>query len=364
MHRIEAVNFHRALLFLVCAPLFGQQYTILTIAGANPAGPILYNPTSVAIDSAGNLYIADWSGYVRELRARDGVIAPVAGTGVLGYSGDHGLAISAMIGKAIALAVDAAGNLYIADGDNNRIRRVDMETGIITTVAQASQPTGVTVDAAGDLYFSSSWSSVRKLTARTGVTETIAGQFTTGFGGDNGPALQALFWDPVPTIFPRTGDLYIADYENSRIRMVSAQTGLVTTVAGSGGCAPGPPPFEVQVCQTGFAGDGGPATRALLNHAQAVAIDAAGNLFIADSINHRIRRVDAGTGIIHTIAGTGVSGFSGDGGPALAAQISFPVGIAVDLSDRVYFSDESNHRIRVLSPQTPHLYQPGIRPRR
>jgi len=161
----------------------------------------------------------------------------------------------------------------------------------------------------------------------------------------------------------RNGDIYIADYENSRIRMVTASTGIVTTAVGSGTCAAGVAPFNVTVCQGGFGGDGGPAKYATLNYAEAVAADADGNLYIADTINHRIRRVDASTGLISTIAGSGVNGFSGDGGPALNAEIGFPTGIAVDGSGRIYFADENNNRIRVLIPIAPpsHSFRQGPR---
>ena len=365
-------------LLAACAPLFGQQYTISTVAGEAHGGPVLNNPTSVATDTAGNVYFADWSGLIRKIWARDGTMSAVAGTGIPGYSGDGGQATAARVGKAIALAVDAAGDVYIADGDNNRIRKVDARTGIITTIAGTgaatdsgdggpaihagvARPTGITVDGAGDLYFSSSWSRVRKLNAQTGVIETVAGQFLTGFSGDNGPATGAEFWDPVPTVFPSTGDVYIADYENSRIRRVAAKTGVVTTVAGSGACSPSPPPFVVLVCLGGFGGDGGPATNAKLNHAQSVAIDAEGNLFIADTTNHRIRLVEAASGLIYTIAGNGTSGFSGDGGPAPAAAINSPAGIAVDGLGRVFFSDEGNQRIRMLTPSRPRQIRFGSR---
>ena len=368
-------------MLFACSPLFGQQYTISTVAGGGAAGPILNYPTSVALDSEDNLYAGDWSGFVRKIWAGGGAITTVAGTGILGYSGDGGRATSAMIGRAISLALDAAGNIYISDGDNNRIRRVEVSTGIITTVAGTgattdsgdggpavnagvSRPTGITVDAAGDIYFSSSWSRVRKVIASTGIIETVAGRFVTSFGGDNGPALDALFWDPIPSVVGRSGNIYIADYENSRIRMVTAKTGIVTTFAGSGACPSGLPALNVLVCQGGFGGDGGPARDATLNHAAAAALDADGNLYIADTINHRIRRVDASTGLIYTIAGNGVSGFSGDGGPALAAEITFPTGLAVDSSRRVYFADESNNRIRVLTPvtQRPHRVGQRLRP--
>ena len=138
----------------------------------------------------------------------------------------------------------------------------------------------------------------------------------------------------------------------------------MTTVAGSSACAASAPFQNVLVCQGAFTGDGGPAKNATLNHAEAVALDAEGNLYIADTINHRIRRVDASSGFIHTIAGNGVSGFSGDGGPALDAEITFPAGIAVDSSGRVYFADESNNRIRVLTPvpPRPHRFEPRRRP--
>jgi sugar lactone lactonase YvrE len=361
---------YRTILLLACAPVFGQQYTISTIAGHGAAGAFLSNPTSVAVDQSGDVYVADWSGFIRKIWVRDGATSTFAGTGILGYSGDGGQATNAMIGKAISLALDAAGNIYFADGDNNRIRRVDISTRIITTVAgtgaaadsgdggpavQAgvARPTGITVDAVGDLYFSSSWSRVRKLIVHSGIIETVAGQVATSFNGDNGLAVNALFWDPIPAVVNRSGDIYIADYENSRVRMVTASTGIVTTWAGSGACATGIPAFNAAVCQGGFGGDGGPAKNATLNHAAAVALDAGGNLYIADTINHRIRRVDVSTGIISTIAGNGLNGFSGDGGPAIAAAISFPAGIVVDGSGRVYFADESNHRIRVLIPVAP-----------
>jgi len=194
---------------------------------------------------------------------------------------------------------------------------------------------------------------MRKLTAATGIIETIAGQIVTGFAGDGGPAIEARFWDPVPGAVSRAGQLYLADYENSRIRMIDFSTGIVTTVAGSGSCPVSSGPFKSPVCQGGFAGDGGPATHASLNYAAAVALDAHGDLYIADTLNHRIRRVNANTGLIYTIAGTGISGFSGDGGSAISAKISEPAGIAVDASGRVYFTDEGNQRIRVLIPAAP-----------
>jgi hypothetical protein len=380
MRHNPKVTHYRTILLLACAPAFGQQYTISTIAGNGVAGAFLSNPTSVAVDSAGDVYIADWSGFIRKLWVRNGATTIVAGTGILGYGGDGGQAINATIGKAISIALDPAGNIFIADGANNRIRRVDISTGIITTVAGTgaaadsgdgglavhagvSQPTGIAVDGVGNLYFSSSWSRVRKLTATTGIIETVAGQLVTSFGGDNGPALNALFWDPIPSVVTRSGDIYITDFENSRVRIVTASTGIVTTLVGSGACPTGVPPFNAVVCQGGFGGDGGPAKTATLNYAQAVALDVNGNLYIAHTINHRIRRVDATTGIISTIAGNGVSGFSGDGGPATAAEISFPVGIALDRSGRVYFADESYNRIRVLTPVAPqsHLLRPGPR---
>jgi sugar lactone lactonase YvrE len=371
---------HRTILLLACAPVFAQQYTIATIAGNGVAGVNFNYPTSVAVDPAGDLYVADWSGYIRKVWVREGAATIVAGTGILGYGGDGGQATNATIGKAISIALDGAGNIYFADGDNNRIRLVDISTGIVTTVAgtgeaadsgdggpadQAgvSQPTGITVDAAGDLYFSSSWSRVRKVIARTGIIETVAGQFVTSFGGDNGPAVDALFWDPVPSVVNQSGNLYIADYENSRVRMVAADTGIVTTVAGSGTCASSPSPFNTLVCQGGFHGDGGPATDAALNYPESVALDLSGNLYIADTINHRIRWVDATSGLIYTIAGNGVNGFSGDEGPALTAEISFPVSVAVDQSGRVYFADENNNRVRVLTPVASpfHVLRPGPR---
>jgi trimeric autotransporter adhesin len=367
MRHNRSVPCKRTILLLACAPMFAQQYTISTVAGEGTARSSLNFPTSVAVDSAGDVYVSDWSGFIRKIWMKDGGTTVVAGTGILGDSGDGGQATNARLGQAISITLDSAGNLYFTDSDNNRIRRVEAASGIITTVAGTgsttdsgdggpgvnagvARPTGITLDTAGNLYFSSSWSRVRKLAMSTGIIETIAGQFVTSFGGDGGLATDALFWDPIPSAINRAGDIYISDFENSRIRKVTASSGIVTTLAGSGPCTTVATPLNVLACTGGFGGDGGPAQNAILNHAQGAALDSAGNLYIADTINHRIRRIDAMTGMIHTIAGNGVSGFSGDGGLALLAQISFPVGIAVDRSGHIYFADENNNRIRVLTP--------------
>ncbi|HZK79754.1 MAG TPA: hypothetical protein VFC46_01780 [Humisphaera sp.] len=345
--------------------MMAQQYTVSTIAGANVGGVVLNNPCGVAVDVAGNVYFSDWNAMIRKIPAAGGAAIAIAGTGTPGYSGDGGPATAATLQICASLTIDYAGNIYIADALNNRIRRIDASTGIITTIAGTGAqnesgdggpataasvfwPSGVVVDGVGNVYFGSHWSYVRKVDATTGVISTIAGQMVTSYSGDGGPAIDAQFWDPTPGALDSVGDIYLADYENSRIRKIAANTGIVTTVAGSGSCTVGP--LNATVCKSGYLGDGSLATGALLNYPAAVARDAAGNLFIADTINHRIRRVDAYSGVITTIAGTGTKGFSGDGGPALDAELSLPAGIAVDNTGKVYFTDENNGRVRMLTP--------------
>ncbi|HXE63045.1 MAG TPA: hypothetical protein VN519_05865 [Bryobacteraceae bacterium] len=200
---------------------------------------------STAVDWAGNVYVGDWSGLVRKVWAGNGGVTIVAGIGIRGYSGDGVQATNAMPGKVPGIALDAAGNIYIADVDNNRIRRIDATTGIVETLAgpnAVTLPSAVAIDAGGNVYFSTAWTHIQKIAAGTGAIETVAGQTGTGFGGDGGPALGAKFWDPVPSAVVANGDIYVADYENSRIRMIAASTDIVNAVAGSGTCSPAPFP--------------------------------------------------------------------------------------------------------------------------
>src|SRR3984893_10596563 len=279
-------------------------------------------------------------------------ISTVAGNGTAGYSGDGGAATSAGLNRTEGVATDSAGNLYIADWQNNRIRKVDAGTGVITTVAgngtagfsgdgaaatsaMLKGPTGVVVDNAGNLYIADQANNrVRKVYAGTGVITTIAGTGTAAFSGDGGAATSAAMYSPTDLTFDSAGNLYIADNANNRIRKVAVGTGVITTYAGNG--------------TAGFAGDGGAATSAALNQPAGIVIDSAGNLYIADVSNNRIRKVAAGTGVITTYAGSGTAGFSGDGGAATSAKFSTPARVTLDKAGNLFVVDQGNNRVREI----------------
>jgi len=284
-------------------------------------------------------------------------ISTVAGNGSEFYSGDGGPATSAELNCPIGVAVDAAGNLYIADCNNNRIRKVTAATGVITTVAgnggtggysgdggaatSASlyYPTGVAVDTAGNLYIADGDNNrIRKVTAATGVITTIAGTGIQGYSGDGGAATSASLYYPSGVAVDVAGNLYIADEGNNCIRKLTATTGVITTVAGNGAF--------------GYSGDGGAATSASLNYPSGVAVDVAGNLFIADQQNNTIRKVTAATGVITTVAGNGTPDYSGDGSAATSASLNYPSGVAVDVAGNLFIADQQNNRIRKVTAAT------------
>lgn len=310
----------------------------------------LNTPRGLALDGAGNLFIADsGNGRVRKVTA-SGEILTVAGAGNFGMFAEGVPATSGLLVTPVDLAYDASGNLWIADSQAARVRQVTSEGTIHTaagtglpgfngaggpaTSTHLSLPGGVAVDGAGNLYIADTNNHrIRKVTP-TGVMSTIAGSGVRGYGGDGGPATSAMLDSPEGVAVDRDGNLYIADRRNHAIRKVSEQ-GVISTVAGTG----------IQ----GFAGDGGPATRAQLKFPSAVAVDETGNLYIADTQNNRIRKVTS-SGVIRTIAGDGMQSFGGDGGPALTAQLALPAGIAVDAAGNVYVADSDNHRVRKLTP--------------
>ncbi|HEV8132808.1 MAG TPA: IPT/TIG domain-containing protein [Acidobacteriota bacterium] len=314
---------------------------------------------SLTIDAAGDLYIADRdNNRVRRVDARTGSIATVAGIGLLD-SGDNGPATAAVLTIPLGqgLAVDFSGNIFFSDTQNNRIRKVDARTGIISTAvgtgeagfsgdsvtpttATLNSPQGLAFDSQGNLYIVDTLNHrIRKVDFRTGIITTVAGNGRRDFAGDNGPAAAAALSSPVGGIaIDTSGNVYFADTDNQRIRRVDSRTGVITTVAGTG--------------FSDFSGDNGPATAAALRRPRGLVVDPAGNLFIADTENHRIRKVDFRTGVISTIAGTGQRGSSGDGGPAVAALLNFPRGLTLDSTGNLYIADSSNHRIRKVNAQT------------
>jgi uncharacterized protein (TIGR03437 family) len=330
------------------------QGTITTIAGLSPTASAenniaatsatLLGPYGVAIDGAGAIYISDTTDQRIKKVSTSGILTTFAGNGVFGSSPNGGPAL--IIGNPRGLAFDRTGNLYVSSGDGYLIRRIT-PNGTINTVAgggtgsdggaavgaQLQAPTGVVVDTAGNIYIADTGNERVRRVDTTGKISTIAGTGEPAYAGDNGPATAAKLFGPRQLALDRNGNLFIADAGNNRIRKITP-AGTITTVAGSGA--------------TGLAGDGGPATAAQLNVGGGLAVDAAGNLYI--TTGSKIRRVDATTGVISTIAGTGVQGFSGDGGLATAAMLDAPNYLALDGSGNIYFTDLNNQRVRKLSP--------------
>lgn len=315
--------------------------------GAAPATARLSLPTSVAVDAGGNLYFADSLNYrVRKLAGS--TVSTIAGNGGISRSGDGGAATSAQLNTPLGVAVDSAGNIYIADTFNNVVRRV-ASNGIISvfagtgtagssgdggaaTSAQLSGPQGVAVDASGSVYIADTQNNrVRKVGG--GTISTIAGTGTGGFAGDGGAATAAQLKAPFSVAVDTAGNVYIAEFSNNRVRKV-AVNGTISTLAGTG--------------VSGYGGDGGSATSALLNGPQGVAVDAAGNVYIADTANNRVRRVTP-AGAIGTLAGNGVAGYDADGGQAGATQVGNPTGVAADSFGNVYISDGSSRVRKVFT---------------
>jgi len=275
------------------ATLVGTRAAGFNLESGSGLASQLYAPETVTLDSAGNLYIADKGNHRIRKVTRSGLISTVAGSGQLGSSGDGGLAINAAMNQPNGVAVDSAGNLYIADTNNHRIRKV--------TVA--------------------------------GLMTTIAGTGIDGYSGDGSAATQAQLDTPVGIILDGAGNLLIADAGNHRVRKLNLSSGLITTIAGNG---------------YGSGGDGGQATQAQLNFPTSVALDSAGNLYISDTSNHQVRKVSP-AGIITRFAGTGTAGFSGDGGAATSAQFTAPGGLTADAAGIIYITDQGNHRVRKVA---------------
>lgn len=313
----------------------------------------------MSLDQSGNIFIPN-SSSVRRVDAQTGIITTVAGTTVAGFSGDGGPALGARFKNVARVAVDAAGNLYVVDRGNNRVRRVDAATGVITTVAgkgtsgigadgvpattsNVSSPLDASFDAAGNLLIVDSTRRVRRVNAATGIITTVAGNGvscpdTNVVYGEGGSATGASLCRPVGVAADPAGNLLIADSSNNRIRRVDAATGIITTFAGNG---------------TGqHSGDGFAATSGSLAQVAGVAVDGAGNLYLADNQNGRVRRVDAATGVMTTVAGTGKFGLSGDGGPATGADFSVPYDVATDAAGNIFVADQKNSRIRRVDAAT------------
>ena len=352
------------LLFALTAAMHGQgiltvtpSRTVNTTAGTGVPGytgdngqataATLADPAAVAYDAAGNLYIADANNHVIREISTSGLITTIAGTGTEGYSGDGAAATAAQLDTPTGVAVDASGNLYIADSHNHRIRKVSGGTittfagtgtygfsgdGAAATAAQLALPSGVAVDTTGNIYIADTNNHrIRKVSG--GTIATLAGDGEQNYTGDGATGTSATLDSPTGVAVDTAGNIYVADRHNQRIRELSV-SGTITTLVGSGA-----PTFAGS-----FSGDGASATAATLAKPTGVSVDASGNVYIADTNNQRIREV--GNGAIATTVGTGDQGFSGDNGPATAAALNTPKYAITDASGNLAIADTLDQRIR------------------
>jgi sugar lactone lactonase YvrE len=335
------------------------------VDSASPSAASFRGPAGIAIDASGNLYIADTINQaIRRVSASTGAVSTVAGKGIPGNSGNGGLATAAKLNNPTGVALDAAGNFYIADQGNNVIRKVTAATGFISTIAGGGitasgadgwgdgglatnailyGPADVAVDSSGNLYIADAFHHlIRVVNAATGVITVVAGGGAAAGSdgvGDGGPATNAQLSDPSGVALDAADNLYIADAGNCLIRKVDMTTGIISVIAGNR--------------NSGYSGDGGSALNASLSSPTGVRVDPAGNIYIADFGNNVIRRVEAASGEIATIAGSGANGYAGDGSAPTAAALANPNGVALDSSGSLYISDYSNNVIRRVSFAAP-----------
>ena len=339
---------------------------IQTIAGTGRAGydgdggqaaeAALDQPFHCDLDGRGSLYLAEAGNHcVRKLDLATGVITMVAGCGAAGYSGDGGPATQAAMNEPYAVQVDANGDLYIVDRLNAAVRRVDAATGVISTVAgtgekgyggdggpgaaaKMREPNDCWLDGSGGLLIADILDQrVRRLDLRSGVIDTFAGTGDRARTGDGGPAAEAGIDGARAVCGDSEGNIFICEREGNGLRKVDTR-GIITTVAGTG--------------ERGYAGDGGPASHATFDGPKAVRCDDEGNVFVVDTENHAVRRIDAVSGTVTTVAG-GRRGSGGDGGAAASAGLDRPHGCAIDSRGNIFIADSNNHRVRLVSPAQP-----------
>jgi hypothetical protein len=355
----------RYIFLLIILPQLCNAQIITTIAGTGVAGysgdgitattAQINLPNGFAIDAAGNIYIGELLGHrIRKIDAITNLISTIAGTGTAGYNGDGILAVNAQINNPTALVFDGNGDLFFSDRFNSRVRKITMSTGIISTVAgtgtagyngdgivattaQINFPNNVVFDANGDLFIAD-WQNfrARKVDMNTGVISTIVGTGVSGYNGDGIAATTAQLGGPAAIIFDNAGNTFISDFTGARIRKITKSTGLISTLAGNG--------------TLGYNGDGIAATTATLSGNWSLRFDAAENMYIGDASNSRVRKITKSTGLISTVAGTGTNGYNGDGILCTTAQLNFPYNIYFDiLNCNLYIVDHVNHRIRKVT---------------